>query len=69
MKAGILEESDMEDFELEEGLELCPICKVNYISEGERMCSTCLEEQTDAKDDSQTGEVSLIRQMMVMTKS
>ena len=27
MKAGILEESDMEDFELEEGLELCPICK------------------------------------------
>lgn len=51
MKAGILEESDMEDFELEEGLELCPICKVNYISEGERMCSTCQEEQTDIKDD------------------
>lgn len=51
MKAGILEESDLDDFELEEGLELCPICKVNYISEGERMCSTCMEEQTDIKDD------------------
>lgn len=51
MRAGILEESDLDDFELEEGLELCPICKVNYISEGERMCSTCLEEQTDVKDD------------------
>ncbi len=51
MKAGILEESDLDDFELEEGLELCPICKVNYISEGERMCSTCMEEQTEVKDD------------------
>lgn len=51
MRAGILEESDLDDFDLEEGLELCPICKVNYISEGERMCSTCLEEQTDVKDD------------------
>lgn len=51
MRAGILEESDLDDFELEEGLELCPICKVNYISEGERMCSTCMEEQTDVKDD------------------
>lgn len=51
MKAGILEESDLDDFELEEGLELCPICKVNYISEGERMCSTCMEEQTEIKDD------------------
>lgn len=51
MRAGILEESDLDDFELEEGLELCPICKVNYISEGERMCATCMEEQTDIKDD------------------
>ena len=53
MKAGILKESDMEDFELlEEGMELCPICKVNYINPGERMCTTCQEEQVgDIKDD------------------
>ena len=31
MKAGILEESDFD--ELEEGLELCPVCKVNYIKQ------------------------------------
>jgi DNA-directed RNA polymerase subunit delta len=50
MKAGILEENDFEDFE--EGLELCPICKVNYISEDERMCTTCQEEQlSTSKDD------------------
>ena len=31
MKAGILKENDMEELEyLEEGMELCPICKVNY---------------------------------------
>lgn len=50
MKAGILEENELD--ELEEGLELCPICKVNYITEGERMCTTCQEEQLDtSKDD------------------
>ena len=31
MKAGILEENDFD--ELEEGLDLCPICKVNYITD------------------------------------
>lgn len=52
MKAGILKESDMDDFELEEGMEICPICKVNYINPGERMCATCQEEQLESpKDD------------------
>ena len=49
MKAGILEENDMD--ELEEGLDLCPICKVNYISEGETMCSTCQEEKLSLEKD------------------
>lgn len=52
MKAGCLEESDID--ELDEGLELCPICKVNYIQEGETMCASCQEEQLEgnsAKDD------------------
>ncbi len=43
MKAGCLEENDLDDFE--EGMELCPICKVNYLSEGETICPTCQEEQ------------------------
>lgn len=52
MKAGILKESDMDEFELEEGMEICPICKVNYINQGERMCTTCQEEQLSmSKDD------------------
>ena len=53
MKAGILKESELEEFELlEEGMELCPICKINYINPGERMCTTCQEEQLgDMKDD------------------
>ena len=52
MKAGILKESDMEDFELEEGMEICPMCKVNYINPGETMCATCQEEQIgNVKDD------------------
>ena len=52
MKAGILEENDFDEFE--EGLEICPICKVNYINEGETMCSTCQEEKLESniiKDD------------------
>lgn len=48
MKAGCLEENDMD--ELDEGLELCPICKVNYIQEGETMCATCMEEQAESGD-------------------
>ena len=33
-------------------MEVCPICKVNYINPGERMCSTCQEEQVgEIKDD------------------
>lgn len=52
MKAGILKESDLDDFELEEGMELCPICKVNYMNPGENMCVTCQEEQISIiKDD------------------
>lgn len=51
MKAGILEENDLDDFELEEGLELCPICKANYISEGETMCASCMEENADVSKD------------------
>lgn len=53
MKAGILKESDLEDLELEEGMEICPICKVNYLNEGETICSTCQEEQLSLnnKDD------------------
>ena len=51
MKAGILKESDMDDFELEEGMEICPICKVNYINPGERMCTTCQEEQLSVNKD------------------
>lgn len=52
MKAGILKESDMDELELEEGLELCPICKVNYINVGENMCASCMEENGDTvKDD------------------
>ena len=51
MKAGILEENELED--MDEGLMLCPICKVNYIQEGETMCASCQEEQADStpKDD------------------
>lgn len=50
MKAGILEETDFDEFE--EGMEICPICKVNYLNEGEKMCVTCQEEQlTPMKDD------------------
>ena len=52
MKAGILKESDLDEFELEEGMELCPICKVNYMNPGENMCVTCQEEQISIiKDD------------------
>lgn len=52
MKAGILKESDLDEFELEEGMELCPICKVNYMNPGENMCVTCQEEQVSIiKDD------------------
>ena len=51
MKAGILKESDMDEFELEEGMEVCPICKVNYINPGENMCTTCQEEQFSVNKD------------------
>lgn len=53
MKAGILKENDMEELEfLEEGMELCSICKINYVNAGEHICSTCQEEQVgDVKDD------------------
>jgi hypothetical protein len=53
MKAGILKESDLDELELmEEGMELCPMCKVNYINPGETICSTCQEEQYgETKDD------------------
>ena len=51
MKAGCLEESEHEDYE--EGVELCPICKVNFLQEGETICPTCQEEQMayDKDDD------------------
>ena len=50
-KAGRVEES--ERAEIDKGLTLCPICKVNYITEGETMCSSCQEEQMESvqKDD------------------
>lgn len=52
MKAGSLRESELEEFEMEEGMEICPICKVNYLSAGETMCATCQEEQGGViKDD------------------
>ncbi|MBP5651372.1 MAG: hypothetical protein J6X00_01715, partial [Clostridia bacterium] len=34
MRAGANNEDDEEEYE-EEGLTLCPICKVNYLNEGE----------------------------------
>ena len=51
MKAGSLRESELEEFEMEEGMEICPICKVNYLSVGEQMCATCLEEQGSMNKD------------------
>lgn len=52
MKAGSLRESELEEFEMEEGMEICPICKVNYLGAGEQMCATCQEEQGSlSKDD------------------
>ena len=41
MKAGALDDDDMEVFD---ELELCPVCHVNYINDGETMCASCLEE-------------------------
>ena len=53
MKAGILKESDLDELELmEEGMELCSMCKVNYVNPGETICSTCQEEHYgETKDD------------------
>lgn len=63
MKGNKLQFADLEDDELEEELEneqseLCPVCGVNHIAFGEKMCKECLskseyeeEEEIDPEKD------------------
>jgi hypothetical protein len=61
MKGSKLKFADLDDEELEEELEaeteeLCPICGVNYIKYGEKMCESCrknseYEEEENADPD------------------
>jgi hypothetical protein len=43
--------ADLEDDEDLEALELCPICKQNYIKYNEDMCEDCKKEKLFEKDD------------------
>ena len=45
---------DLDDDEEQEGTELCPICHMNYISFGEKMCADCLNASAfDAEEAEQ----------------
>ena len=43
MRAGALEDEDLDDFD--EDMRLCPVCHTNYINDDETMCASCLEEK------------------------
>ena len=43
MRAGALEDEDMDDFD--EDMRLCPVCHTNYINDDETMCASCMEEK------------------------
>ena len=47
MKAGSLEEEEVDDMELE----ICPVCHINYVADGETMCQSCLENRSDDDED------------------
>ena len=65
MKGNKLQFADLEDEDFEkvienEGTELCPICGVNYMPYGEKMCESCKskeeydeEEEVDPENDEQ----------------
>ena len=51
MKAGYQDEADLDDVLLEEEGAICPICKVNYISDDSKgMCDTCYEENSSMSE-------------------
>lgn len=57
MKGNKLQFADLDDEELEnemesEGSEICPVCGVNYMAYGEKMCESCKskEEYADEED-------------------
>ncbi len=64
MKGNKLEFADLEDEELEEELEneaseLCPVCGVNHIRFGEKMCEACKKQseyESDAEVDPEQDE-------------
>jgi hypothetical protein len=56
MKGNKLKFADLDDEELEEELEaeaseLCPVCGVNYIKFGEKMCEACRKNSEYEEDD------------------
>ena len=56
MHGNKLQFADLEDEEFEseienEGTELCPVCGVNYMAYGEKMCETCKSRQEYEEED------------------
>jgi hypothetical protein len=61
MKGNKLQFADLDDEELEEELEeeqleLCPICGVNHIHFGEKMCEACKQKSEYEDDDVESEE-------------
>ena len=51
MKAGYQDEEEIDELMMEEG-SICPICKVNYITdESKGMCDSCYEENSTISDN------------------
>lgn len=49
---------DEDEFDLDEVDEqlICPVCKLNFVAEGENMCESCLEEHASVAKEEQEDE-------------